>query len=100
MYNIALGDVVLTSPIGDRKYVVKNLIERSGHYVFRVWFGDSFQPRDEVIQELESLDSLIEQSSSNLLAVDAIDETHATALANHLAERERLGHLIYETGRS
>jgi hypothetical protein len=100
VYDISLGDVVVTSSIGDRKYVVKNVVERSGHYVFRMWFGQSFQPRDEVVQKLESLGSLIEQSSSNLFAVDAIDEAHAIVVADLLAERERSGHLMYETGQS
>jgi hypothetical protein len=41
VYDIALGDVVRTAPKGDRKYVVSGVAERSGRYVFRIWFGDS-----------------------------------------------------------
>jgi hypothetical protein len=100
IYDVALGDIVETSQTSDRKYVIKGVAERSGHYVFRVWFGDSFQPRDGIVQRLESLGSLVEQSSSNLLAVDTVDEHHATLVSEFLAERERLGDLIYETGRS
>jgi hypothetical protein len=100
VYDIALGDIVVTSPSSDRKYVVKDVAERSGRYVFRVWFGDSLRPRDEVVQDLEGLGSLIEQSSNNLVAVDTVDEEHAELVSDFLAEQERLGHLIYETGRS
>lgn len=100
LYDIALGDVVVTSPTADRKYVVKGVIEPSGRYVFRVWFGESFQPRGEIADELKSLGSLIEWSSSNLLGIDAVDGEHAQLVADHLAEHEKAGHLIYETGRS
>jgi hypothetical protein len=100
VYDIALGDVVATSPSGDRKYVVKEVLQPSGRYVFRVWFGESFQPRHEVAQALKSLGSLVEWSSTNLLAVDAVDDEHAQLVADFLSEEERLGHLLYETGRS
>ena len=44
--------------------------------------------------------SLHEWSSRNLLAVDAADQEHAHLFADFLAEREKAGQLIYETGRS
>lgn len=100
LYDIALGDVVATSPKDDRKYVVTGVAKSSGRYVFRVWFGESFHPRDEVAEELKALGSLVEWSSRNLLAVDATDKEHAQRVADFLAEREKAGHLVYETGRS
>lgn len=100
VYDIALGDVVVTSPKGGRKYVVDKVVEPSGRYVFRVWFGESFHPRDEIAAELRALGSVIEWSSRNLLAVDAVDREHAQLVADFLAEREQAGHLVYETGRS
>jgi len=100
VYDLALGDVVVTSAKADRKYVVKSVAEPSGRYVFRVWFGESFQPRGEIADELKAIGSLLEWSSRNLLAVDAVDEEHAQLVADFLGERERLGHLVYETGRS
>lgn len=100
VYDIALGDVVVTSPRGDRKYVVDKVVESSGRFVFRVWFGESFHPRDEIAEELKGFGSLIEWSSRNLLAVDAVDREHAQLVADFLAEREKAGDLVYETGRS
>lgn len=96
VYDLALGDVVETS----EDFIVERVVEPSGRYVFRVWFGESFHPRDEIAQGLKALGSLIEWSSPNLLAVDAVDEEHAQHVANFLAEHERAGRLIYETGRS
>jgi Domain of unknown function (DUF4265) len=96
VYDLALGDVVDT----DANYAVKRVVAPSGRFVFRVWFGESFHPRDEVAEELKALGSLVEWSSPNLLAVDATDKEHAQRVADFLAEREKAGHLVYETGRS
>lgn len=98
IYNVALGDIVATLPKAGRKYVVAEAVQPSGRYVFRVWFGQSFQPRDEIAGELEALGSLVEWSSRNLLAVDAVDGEHAQPVAGFLAEREKAGHLLYERG--
>lgn len=100
VHDLALGDIVVTSSKADREYVVKSVAEPSGRYVFRVWLGESSQPGDEIADEMRALGSLMEWSSRNLLAVDAVDEEHAQLLADFLAERERLGYLVYETGRS
>ncbi|MGH3850880.1 MAG: DUF4265 domain-containing protein, partial [Pseudonocardiaceae bacterium] len=70
-------------------------VEPSGRYVFRVWFGDSFYPRDAIADALTELGSLIEWSSRNLLAVDALDAEHAQRVADLLAEYEEGGRLIY-----
>ena len=100
LYDIALGDVVATSSKGDRNYVLEKVIEPSGRYVFRVWFGETFHPRSETAQALKGLGALIERSSRNLLAVDAIEEKHAQLVADFLAGREKAGQFVYETGRS
>ena len=100
LYDVALGDIVATSPKGDRKYVVTNVVQPSGRYVFRVWLGESLQAPDEIVEQLKALGSLVEWSSRNLLAVDAVDQEHAQLVANYLAERERAQQLIYETGLS
>ena len=100
VFDLALGDVVATTPRDGRKYLVNRVVEPSGHYVFRAWFGQSYYPRDEIADGLKALGSLIEWSSRNLLAVDAADGEHAQVVAHFLMEREKAGHLIYETGRS
>jgi hypothetical protein len=95
-YDLALGDVVET----DNTYMVRRVSTESGRYVFRVHFGDSPYPRDEIACELTARGALLEPSSTNLLAVDARDRVHAERVAAFLQEQEDLGRLIYETGRS
>lgn len=95
LYNVALDDVVTT----DDDHVLTRVVE-SGRYVFRVWLGRSSYPRDQLGRELEELGSLLEWSSPNLLAVDAVDLGHAQTVAGFLAEHKRNGDFIYETGRT
>ena len=96
VFDLALGDIVET----DVDYTMSGVVEASGRFTFRVWFGDSFHPREDIEAELITLGALVEWSSVNLLAVDAADAGHAQTIANFLQERTDLGQLIYETGRS
>lgn len=100
IYDVALGDIVTTVPKRDRRYIFDHVLQRSERYVFRVWFGESFHPREAVVSELRELGALLEWSSINLLAVDAEDHSKAQAIANYLEEREQRRELIFETGRS
>lgn len=74
--------------------------KRSGRYVFRVWFGDSFHPRDEIAEHLTRLGAVLEWSSVNLLAVDAANEADAQEMADFLQSMQDAGQMIYETGRT
>jgi len=96
LYDVALGDLVET----DANYDVVRVVKPSGRFVFRVWFGESFHPRQEVADELEQLGALTEWSSTNLLAVDAADERDAQVIADYLLQAERAGRFVYETGSS
>jgi hypothetical protein len=96
LYDVALGDVVET----DQAYDFVRVVEESGRHVFRVWFGDSAYPRDEIADSLTRQGALLEWSSVNLLAVDAVDLEQARVLARYLAEHEAAGHLTRETGRT
>lgn len=96
LYDVALGDVVET----DAELNFRGVVERSGRFVFRVWFGEAVHPQQEIAGELAALGVLFEWSSANLLAVDAADETQAQMIADYLAEQEDSGRLIFETGSS
>jgi len=100
VYDLALGDVVKTAPKGERRYIVDRVVKPSGRYTFRVWFGKSFHPRDEIVDEIQRLGSLVEWSSANMVAVDAVDAEHAHRVADFLWDREQKKQLIYETGRT
>lgn len=93
-YGLSLSDVVVT----DDGYQVTEIVERSGRRTFRVWFGESFQPREEIAQDLARLGALLEWSSTNLLAVDAADASLAESIVAYLEERRQQGHLLWEDG--
>ncbi|WP_255513601.1 DUF4265 domain-containing protein [Homoserinibacter sp. GY 40078] len=100
VYDLALGDVVETAAEGPRKYVISRVVEPSGRYVFRVWFGESIHPPNEVAGSLHMFGALLEWSSRHLLAVDTRDAAHAQVIADFLADRQTRGNLIYETGKT
>ena len=96
LYDVALGDVVETNS----GYDVGRVVQSSGRYVFRVWFGSSAHPRQEIADRLAERGALLEWSSAHLLAVDAADEAHAQEIADYLAEQQGAHRLTFETGRS
>lgn len=101
LYDVALGDVVQTVGEDGRRYVVNRVIRASGRYVFRAHFDKSMMPnRDEIVDRLSALGAIMEFSSESLIAVDARDEPHSQQIAGFLIERENLGQLLYETGRT
>ena len=76
LYGVALGDIVAA----DANYGVQRVLQPSGRYVFRAWFGESSlsQPaRQRIAGDLTELGALLEWSSGNLLAIDAENEPHA-----------------------
>ncbi len=101
-YDLALGDEVETAARSGRQFLLSRVIIPSGHYTFRVWFGESSHPssRDEVVRELARLGCELEWSSENLVAVDAPSVEVAQGAADLLLDHERQGHLVYETGRT
>lgn len=95
-YDLALGDVVEV----DASFMVKRVTKPSGHFVFRVYFGRSDYPREEIVGRLTVLGGSLEWSSANLLAVDAPGPAGAQSIADYLQEQEDRGRLMYETGKS
>lgn len=96
LYDVALGDIVET----DERYDLVRVVEPSGRFVFRVWFGETWHPREEIAAELANLGALLEWSSINLLAVDAADKSHAQVIADYLLSQSDQGRLLFETGRT
>ncbi|MFE4541294.1 DUF4265 domain-containing protein [Arthrobacter sp. NPDC056727] len=94
-YNLALGDIVETTP----EFMAERVIEQSGRYVFRVFLAEA-TPKETTTSALASLGALMEWSSPNLLAVDAHNEPLAKCIADYLQEQEDRSILAYETGRS
>lgn len=101
LYDVALGDIVETKAVAERRYVMNRVIQTSGRYVFRVHFERSaWGRRRGVFDRLEQTGALLEWSSSSLLAADARDALHGQMIADYLVAEQRDGRLIYETGRS
>jgi Domain of unknown function (DUF4265) len=97
VYNISLGDEVRT----DAEHWITGVTKPSGHFTFRVWFGDSTNTtiRDEVNSKVEELQCLFEWYSCNLMAIDTPTDSLAKMISNYLQEKEDSGLLTYETGR-
>lgn len=96
LYDVALGDVVEASA----SHALARVVEPSGRFVFRVWLGGTAHPRQDVADELTELGALFDWSSTDLLAIDAADAWHSRVIAEVLAGHERMGHFLYETGRT
>jgi hypothetical protein len=97
VYNLSLGDIILV----DQNQHMKKVIKESGHYTFRVWFGDSKDEniREDVIKGVTEKGCGFEWSTNNLLAIDTPTLRHAQDIAHFLKEKMDQGSLIYETGK-
>ena len=96
VYDLSLGDEVITN----EKFMIDKVIKPSGHYTYRVWFGDSVESdaRKLLLDELTKTSSTFEWYSDNLIAIDTLAE-NAQFVANFLFEKEKAGLLKYETGK-
>lgn len=95
--DLALGDEVET----DTDSVFSRVVRPSGQVTFRVWFGEQdAMTRQNMVREIEDLNTLMEWSSKNLLALSAPNAVEAQRLADYLHVQEQRGLLQYETGRS
>jgi hypothetical protein len=98
LYDIALGDEVKV----DSDHFITEVKKRSGHFTFRVWFGDSKDStiREHVIRETEKLGCLFEWYSTNLLAISAPTHDLAVKISGYLLQKSKLELLIYEPGQT
>lgn len=96
IYDLSLGDHVAT----DSEYVLTDVLAPSGRFVFRIWFNDH-ESRLQLPPLLEDMGCLLERrfKTSRLLAIDTETEQLAHAVADLLDKHERLGTLVFETGR-
>jgi hypothetical protein len=95
LYDLALGDVVET----DERYTFVRVVREAGRAVFRVWFGDSAYSKEEIEKQVLGLGGLVEWSSENLMAVDALDGETADRIFDYLRDHHDQGHLQVEIGK-
>ena len=101
VYDLALGDEVETEDTVTKKYVLSKVVAPSGRYPFRAWFSAP-AAREKTIEEIRGVGGLIEERwpGSKLVAIDAANHEEAQAVADLLHEKQQLGLLTYETGRT
>lgn len=100
LYDVALGDVVETTPCGGDEFRLKSVTRPSGRYVFRAYFaGQRHRYAPNVADALRQAGALIEWSSPRLAAID-IEGGRAQAIADRLHAFAEAGRLVYEAGKT
>ncbi len=97
-YGIALGDTVQTSAASGRKYVVSEVVSRSGRRVLRLWLkGATRDGRERVLARLEARTALCEWSSVDLVAIDVKERESDKELEDFLEQMQEAG-VVWEWG--
>lgn len=101
VYDLALGDLISVRVGTDGSYLFDEVVERSGGYTFRIYFGRT-DPASQarVLADLAKAPVRIERYSQTLVAVDIREVDSPQRLADYLAQAESEGFLVYESGRS
>lgn len=98
-YDLALGDIIETSPFESKRYVINKVLIPSGHRTFRVFF-QSLERWSNIIDEITSLGCTVEArwKQSKLIAVDAASETECDLLKTFLIKLEKQNMIAWENG--
>jgi hypothetical protein len=97
VYSLSLGDEVET----DENFVISKITKASGQYTFRIWAENTpKEVRLTITNYLTENNYLYEWYSENLFSISAKEKISAQSLLDYLAEQERNGYLVYETGKS
>lgn len=99
VYDLALGDLVQTSPKNERKYAIDKIVKSNEHLTYRVWFLDLNQ-WDFVVERIGELKCAVEKrwDKSKLIGIDAPTSEMAVRLETYLSELEANQIINYETG--
>lgn len=101
VYNLSLGDRVTVTTTEGGAHHLGEVVERSGRFTFRVFFGEvDLSVQAGVLEDLSKAPLLIERYSPDLIAIDIDGEKSAWRLADYLAESQKNGRLIYEGSRN
>lgn len=98
-FGLALGDFVSTSPAEERKYVIDKIVEKKGHFTYRIFFLEK-DKWTTVVKHIRDLDCLVEKrwEKSMLVGVDAPSSEIAVKLETYLRELETNKIIEWETG--
>jgi hypothetical protein len=102
-YDLNLGDEVEVVPSAEGPLVAVRPLHDAGRFTFRVLFPDApdsdDRSSDALQRDLEPFRCWSDVYSPQLVAVSAEPEV-AQAVADFLADEQRAGRWVYETGRS
>jgi len=102
-YDLNLGDEVEVVASAEGPLIAVRPVHDAGRFTFRVLFPDAVDPEDRswvaLQQDLEPFGCWFDVYSPQLVAVSAEPEV-AQAVADVLADEQRAGRWVYETGRS
>jgi hypothetical protein len=102
-YDLNLGDEVEVVASAEGPLVAVRPVHDAGRFTFRVLFPEAHDPEDRswvaLQQDLEPFGCWFDVYSPQLVAVSAEAEV-AQAVADFLADEQRAGRWVYETGRS
>lgn len=96
-YDLALGDEVET----DDDLVVQRVVQPSGAWTLRMWFGDGVldvSERRSLAIEISHMGATLEAYSDNLVAISVPDDDIARGIKSRLDQEQEAGRLHYETG--
>jgi hypothetical protein len=96
-YDLALGDEVET----DDDLVVQRVVQPSGAWTLRMWFGDGAldaSERRSLAIEISQMGAMLEPYSDDLVAISAPDDDTARRIKSRLDAEQEAGRLHYETG--
>jgi hypothetical protein len=91
-YGLALGDLINTKPSNGRQYVINEIVEKSGHITYRIWFLNTGN-WNGIIDDITNLGCIVEVrwEKSKLIAVDAPNFEIKEKLELYLTELESKG---------
>ena len=102
-YDLNLGDEVEVVSSAEGPLIAVRPVHDAGRFTFRVLFPDAVDPDDRswvaLQQDLEPFGCWFDVYSPQLVALSAEPEV-AQAVADVLADEQRAGRWVYETGRS
>lgn len=88
-YGLALGDIINSKSSDDKQYIVNEIVKKSGHTTYRIWFTitDNW---NNIIEDITEIGCLVEVrwEKSKLISVDAPDFETKEKLELYLTDLE------------
>ena len=91
-YGLALGDTVRTQHLAGKKYVVADVVARTGRRALRLWLKDATaEGKTRILEYVQTFAPLHEWSSNNLLVIDVPEPEPTPELLALLHDLAQMG---------